>query len=475
MRLVQSIAPMLIALLFLSCGDDRTLTTSSQEALKAYHEGVARLQLFSYTEAKASFERALQADSNFAMALARLALVHRRTENETAANATIARAMQKSNNASRHERMFIRLLDHWLHYRYEQAGAVADSLISLYPKDAEPYVLRGNIYETTQNFDAALDLYARAVEADTSYALGTMSLGYAYSTRGDFDKAIEAMQRYIRLVPNEADPRASYADILLRVGRYDDAFTEYQRSLELNPDYWYSMARLGDVYTIWGRLNEAEEQYNRALTKTVVNNQASAAHIATKGVLALLRGNYSEAVRLCEQSLALDSANFRAAFVAAHALLKQKKFSDAERVIERVRDEIQRRNLGESTVMLEFHLLRARRFTEQRLFEQALASCDSAMEHGSEFTRSAVYLMQGNIFQSKGDNEEALDALEGALRYNSNSPEALLTLTKVYKAMGDQKMTASIARRLFDLWKNADPDFQSLIELKKLVGTPQAS
>jgi tetratricopeptide (TPR) repeat protein len=465
---------MSLALLLWSCNDERTITTSSPEALKAYNEGLARLQLFYYAEAKASFERALQADSNFAMALARLATIHRRTENEAAANATIARAIQKSSKASRHEQMVIRLLDHWFHYRYAEAGTVGDSLISLYPNDAEVYVLRGNIYETTKNFDAALDLYARGVEADTSYALATMSLGYAYSTRGDFDKAIEAMYRYIRLVPNEADPHASYADILLRVGRYDEAFNEYQRSLELKPDYWYSISRLGDVYTVWGRLNEAEQQFDKAMAKTVVSNQASASHIATEAVLALLRGKYDEAIRLCEQSLALDSANVRAAFVVVHALLRQKKFTEAGEVIERIRYEIVRRNLGESMVMLEFHLLRARLFNEQSFFEQALASCDSAMEYGSEFTRSDVYLMQGNIFQKKGDNEEALDALEGALRYNSNSPEALLTLTKVYKAMGDTKMTASIAQRLFDLWKNADPDFQFLIELKKVAGAPRA-
>jgi tetratricopeptide (TPR) repeat protein len=466
---------MVLGLVLWSCGDEHTITTSSPEALAAYNEGVARLELFYYAEAKASFERALQADSNFAMALARLAHVHQRTENEDAARATIARALQKAGTSSRYEQMFIRLHDHLLHYRYHEAGAVADSLIMLYPKNAEAYVLRGIIYEMTKNFDAALDVYTRGVEADTAYAPATMSLGYAYSARGDFDKAIDAMERYIRLVPNEADPRASYADILLRVGRYDEAFNEYQRSLALKPDYWYSIARLGDVYTIWGRLNEAKQQYRSARARMVMNNQTSASYIATEAILALQRGNYEESLRLCEQSLALDSANLKAAFVIVFARLKQKKYSDVEALIEQLRSEIARRNLSESTVMLEFHLLRARLFNEQNLFEQALASCDSAMEYGSEFARTDVYLMQGIIFQKKGDNEEALDALEGALRYNAAAPEALLTLTKVYKAMGDRKMTNSIAQRLFDLWKNADSDFQSLIELKKLVGAPNAS
>jgi hypothetical protein len=40
----------------------------------------------------------------------------------------------------------------------------------------------------------------------------------------------------------------------------------------------------------------------------------------------------------------------------------------------------------------------------------------------------------------------------------------------VYHATGDTSLTKGIGERLLDLWKNADSDFQPLIELKKLLG-----
>ncbi len=464
----------LLSLLSFSCGDETRITTTSQEALQLYNEGVGHLQKFYYTEAKSAFERAAQTDSSFAMAFARLAMVHHRNENEAAASAEIANALRKSATASRYEQMFIRMLDHWYHYRHGEAGAVADSMISVYPKEAEIYVLRGNIFEYTKNFDAALEMYRAGVEADTSYAPATMSLGYAHSSRGDLDKAIEAMERYIRLVPNEADPRASLADILSRVGRYDDALEQYQKSLDIKPGYWYSIARLGDVYTVWGRLKAAERQFDLGMQQRVMNNQLRASHLAIEGVLHYLRGNYEETTRLCEQSLALDSTNARAAFVRVHALLKLKNFKEAEEMIREIRQELSRRNLSESMAMLEFHLLRAEFFEEQNMFSEALAACDSAMEYGSEFTRSEVYRELADILLKQGQYERAFDALEGALRYNSNSPEALLILAKVYKATGDRQMAQEIGSRLLELWKDADPDYQNLIELKKILGRSRA-
>ncbi|MEK7672097.1 MAG: tetratricopeptide repeat protein [Bacteroidota bacterium] len=460
---------LILSLTLFACKEEPKLTTNSAEALKLYKEGVNLLDKFYYAEAKSAFERALQLDSNFAMASARLALVHRRTDNEADAKTEIARAIQKYSRASKREQLFIRMLDHSIHFRHSAAAAVADSFISLYPKEAEIYVLRGNYYELDKSFDAALAMYRKAIEADTSYALAAMSLGYAYSARGDFDKAIEAMERYIRLAPDAADPRASFADILLRAGRYDEALEQYKESLQLKPDYWYSINKIGDVYTTLGRLNEADKQFELGMTKMVMNNQLRASHLATVGILEFLRGKYDETIRLCEQSLALDSTNGKAAFVRVHALLKLKRFDEAGEMIQLIRNEYVRRNLLESSAMLDFHILQAKFFKEQGLFDDAIAACDSAMEYGSELTRTDVHHELAEIHLKKGEFDDALAALEETLRYNVSFPNALLTLTKVYKANGDRQMMNGIGNRLLELWKNADKDFQPLIELKKIL------
>lgn len=458
----------------LSCKEESKITTGSAEALKSYNEGLSLLDKFYFPEAKAALETAVELDSNFAMASARLALVHWRSANEADAKKEIDRALAKSVHVTKYEQMLIRFLHHMIYYRNAEAATVADSLISLYPRTAEPYVFRGGLYELNKNYEAALAVYKKAVEIDTSYAPAAMSLGYAYSAHGDEENAIAAMERYIRLVPDAADPRASFADILFRAGRYEEALNQYRKSLELKPDYWYAINRIGDVYAVLGRLNEAAKQYEEGMSKMLSSDQTRANYLAVKAELDMRRGNYQGALRLYEQSLALDSLGGRAAYGRAGTLIKLKMFEEAGKMVTLIRQELVRRNLTESAAMLELHLLRAKFYAAQNLFEEARVACDSAMQYGSAFSRSFVNLELANIYLKQEEFDEALSALEEVLHFNPNSPAALLLLTKVYHAMGDKDLTMEIGNRLLELWKNADKDFQDYIELKKILASSSA-
>ncbi len=48
---------------------------------------------------------------------------------------------------------------------------------------------------------------------------------------------------------------------------------------------------------------------------------------------------------------------------------------------------------------------------------------------------------------------------------------ALLTLARVYHATGDTDMSSEIGARLLRFWKDADPDYEPLHELKALLRT----
>ncbi len=460
----------LLLIVCAGCEESPRITTRSDEALRYYEKGNELFEQFYYAEAKASFETALSLDHDFAMALTRLAYVHFRSSNEDSAKLISERAMQLQPHVTQREQLYIRLFDNIIHYRNLAAAAVADSLIALFPHEAEAYVMRGNFYEMNKNYEKALELYKDAVNADTSYAPAAMSLGYAYSARGEQDQAVHAMERYIRLEPTAADPRASYGDILLRIGRYDEALDQFRKSLELKPDYWYAINRIGDVYVVLGRLSDAEKQYDVGMTKMVANDQTRATHIAVDGDLYMYRSRYEEALALYDQALALDSTNGKAAYGRTLALIKLKKFAEADQMLNGIHGELSRRNLTGSNAMLEFHWLRSKFFEEQDMLDEALAACDSAMQYGSALSRTEVYNEFASVYLKKHDYESAFAALEESLRLNSNYPHALLTLVKVYSATGDKQMAMEIGSRLFELWKDADRDFRYLRELRQLLG-----
>ena len=152
-----------------SCKEDIKITTASPDALNAYNDGLGFLDRFYFPEAKAALETAVRLDSNFAMASARLALVHWRSANEAEAKKEIVRALAASMHVSKYEQVFIRFLHHVIYYRNSEAAAAADSLISLYPHSAEPYVFRGGLYELGKNYESALTMYKKAVETAKDY------------------------------------------------------------------------------------------------------------------------------------------------------------------------------------------------------------------------------------------------------------------------------------------------------------------
>ena len=471
MIMTKGVVIVLAVSLLAGCGREKKLTSSSPEALRAYAAGVASWEKFYYPEARASFQHALQLDSLFAMAWCRLAVVDASMENMPAASEAMHKAMAFAPGATEREQLFITMWHRRLEFDNAGAAAAAESLLHLYPDEKEAYLFRGNLYEQIEkDYDAAVHYYQKAVDADTGYAQAVMSLGYAYSDLGDQQRAIEQMERYIRLAPDAADPRASLADLLFRAWRYDDALEQYRESLELKPDYWYAIRQIGNVEAVLGRLHAAEEQYHKSMSFFPAGPQVDAFHLTADGLLSLARHKFPEAAEQFRKALEIDSVNGSAAYGLAQALIRMKQFDAARMVVGRLHAELTRRNLTHAPAMLSYHLMRARLLAGEGNLDEALASCDSALGYSAPLTRLPVYRQMAEIQLARGAFENALDACEEALVVNPNSPDVLLTLTRIYHGRGDTRMVVEIGSRLLALWSEADRDFEDHNELLRLMG-----
>jgi tetratricopeptide (TPR) repeat protein len=199
------------------------------------------------------------------------------------------------------------------------------------------------------------------------------------------------------------------------------------------------------------------------------NQQLESSHLAIDAALNVLRGEYPRAVEQYIRALTIDSINGSAAHGLVNAFVRMKKFKEAEATIARIRLELERRNLGESQAMLGFFLARARLLVAQENLAEALAVCDSALDHSSPLSRGVVYRQVAEIKLRQQQYEDAFDACEEALRVNPNNPDALLTLMKIYHAQGDLRMTHEIGGRLMEFWEGADDDFRYLREVKQML------
>ena len=451
------------------CSRELELSTSSPEALHAYQEAVTLYEKFYYREALEAINRAIAADSGFAMAWVRKGVIDAELKSREASQQELSRALTLAPGTTPPEQLVIRMWYHWITFDPPAAAAVADSLIELYPRIREAYLIRGRLYENEKKHDEAIALYLRAIEMDSTYAQAVMSLGYAYSNQGKMDRASAAMERYLRLRPDDADPPASYGDILLRVGRYEDALKQYRASLVLKPDYWYSFQRIGDIYTIQGRLQAAEEQYRKSLELLPQSDQSQVRGIILSGRLDLLRARYADAEKEFRSAMAKDSVSGDAAYGLTYVYAKTGRFKEADRLLEAIHEQLRVRKLTASPAMAGYHLIRAVKCTEQGEYADALAAAREALTASIPVNRVQIFNQIAEIYLRAGEYETALDACEEALAIAPNTPEVLLTLAKVYKKKGDVAMAGDLAARLRTTWKDADPDFYLLAELHKAI------
>jgi tetratricopeptide (TPR) repeat protein len=465
----------LVAMVLGGCAKEAPYGTASQEAIRAYDKGMDDFGKFYYADALKAFEQATQADSGFAIAWARIAQIYFRTDNRGEASSAIARAIEYSDRATPREGLYIRLLSHFVSYEFDSAAATADTLIREYPEDKEAYLQRGYLFEYDRNYERAIQMYQRAADLDTGCAQAYMSLGYAYSSIGEQEKALAYMKRYIRLAPQAGDPRASYADLLVRVGRYKEALDQYQKSLEIKPDYWYSMLQIARVYATMGKLRESDVYMQKAINLLPPTVNREVMTLTTHAGYDMNRGKYQEAADQYISALTIDSLNGSAAYGYCGALVRLHRPKEAREVLSRILAVLERRNLLGSAAMLDYYLMRSRIAVAEENLQAAQADCDTALSHATLLMRPYVYRQIAEIDLRSKDFESALTACEEALALNPNEPLMLLTLTRVYQAMGDARMTREIGSRLSAFWADADSDFVRLKELRRILGRVAAA
>ncbi len=445
---------------------DEIMTTDSREAQRLYKEGVGLYEKFYYDEALAALDSSIAADSLFALPWIYKAALTYHLGGEPESRVLIATAVRLAVNASPQEQLLARMWFFRIHFDPEKTASVADSLITQYPVLRDPYIVRGELFRANQHLEQAVAVWEKALSADSSNSRALMWLGYANSELGDPRKGLTYMKRYIRLVPDAADPRASTGDILMGMGQYDEALTQYKKALELKPTFWYAYQRIGDIYALYGRLKEAEREHLRAMEALPRQERAQAMVLANSARFNILRGRYEDAEKESREALAIDSNNTGAYYRLIVSLVSQSKLQEARTALEALRTEFDRRRISVGPERSYFFLASSMISSREGNEEKALEACDSAMQYARTSDRGEIYRMIATIRLRSKEYEAALDACEEALRVAPNSPGSLLTVLKVYHAKGDRTMTKEIGDRLLGFWKDADPDFQPLQEVR---------
>ncbi|MCI0595857.1 MAG: tetratricopeptide repeat protein, partial [candidate division Zixibacteria bacterium] len=224
------------------------VTTSSPAAYRSYLEGVELNKKVYSDEAEAAFNRAIELDSNFAMAYFGLATVWRPgTRDLTAQRTALEKARQLKDRVTEKERLQIEAQYAWIvEVNLSRAAEIMEKLLQKYPHEQNVYDDLGRIYQFLGDYKKQEQTYLNALKQDSLDKLLWNSLAYCYARSGRKMEALQAIDRYLQIAPAEPNPYDSKADIYSLFGELDSAVIWYQKAISFRSDF-SSIEKLGYI------------------------------------------------------------------------------------------------------------------------------------------------------------------------------------------------------------------------------------
>ncbi|MFI5198063.1 MAG: tetratricopeptide repeat protein [Thermoanaerobaculia bacterium] len=242
----------------------REVTTSSEQALKAYNEARENDLKMYEREAISGYATALQYDPHFVMATLRLADKIRARDPERA-KSLLASAARSRDEITPREQLMLRIYEErWGKRDVKTLGALYDEYLRRFPDDPEGYLMRCYFLAGQKRTAEALSEYERLLTVNPNYAIAYNTLGYASAAQGDFAKAEDYLKRYRYLAPNQANPLDSLGELYALVGRYDEAEDVLKKALAVKGDFFPAYGHLGTVEIDRGNPAKAAEYFLKA-------------------------------------------------------------------------------------------------------------------------------------------------------------------------------------------------------------------
>ena len=193
--------------------------------------------------------------------------------------------------------------------RRAEAEAAYRALLAAEPANAQALHGYGVLRHQSGDSEAAVDLIGRAIALAPGMAECHFNLALAYFRVGRLHDATAAFAEAARLKPDWPQPHYDLGNTHAAAGRLDDAARAYRTALRLRPDYREAGVNLGNVLKDAGKLDQAVAAYRRVLRAhpdlPEVHNNLGAALLAQGDELAAensfrtaigLRADFAEAL-----------------------------------------------------------------------------------------------------------------------------------------------------------------------------------
>jgi tetratricopeptide (TPR) repeat protein/TolB-like protein len=243
---------------------------TNARAQSDYQAGLVLLRKDSMIDAaEASFERAVAADPDSALAYAGLAEAQWAKYRITRDSNWFTHAAESTKDAERRNPdlarvLFVRGVRNAINSRYEQAVAELQRALEVDPHYSNAARYLGRAYELSGQAELAVAAYRQAMVTDPSDYRTYADLGDFYIQRDQYSQSLAPLRQAVELAPDEPNARYLLALAYMNLGQFQAAETELRIALSFRETVSV-LDTLGTTLMYEGHEKDAIPFYTRAL------------------------------------------------------------------------------------------------------------------------------------------------------------------------------------------------------------------
>ncbi|MEO8232827.1 MAG: tetratricopeptide repeat protein [Ignavibacteriota bacterium] len=207
--------------------------------------------------------------------------------------------------------------------------------------DAYAFYLKGrqNYYNyNNEDNDRAINMFKKALNIDSNYALALAGLADAYNQRvlkygyseDWYDSALVFSKKSLSINPNLSEGYKAVALTYDNLGEKELASFNYEKAIKLNPNFVSAMLNYGQIKLSSGKLDEALFWLRRANLLEPDNIWV----MISSGIVYKILGCNSLAIQWGKKAVAMDSENAFALLMLGEFYLNAENFNEAKKYID---------------------------------------------------------------------------------------------------------------------------------------------
>lgn len=173
---------------------------------------------------------------------------------------------------------------------------------------AKTIALQGNHSGQEQkSFEVAKSYLDKALSADPKNLEVLLSAGYLYETSGDYNKALEYYSQATKLYQNSSDAWFHYGHVLQFLGKKEEAVKAYDESLKLNANNPLSLMAKANILATQGKLEDSYLMFKKASEVSGISSSLQAEALTGASIVRTSQILYmKEATELAKRSVEAD-------------------------------------------------------------------------------------------------------------------------------------------------------------------------